>query len=80
MKKLPRRVQPTGLETVSVSAVRNGVARQTVIRAITDGRLPAYSAETNADHPIFLVKPSDADALWATRKKPLVVDPELIFA
>lgn len=82
MNKLPtvKRVQATGLETVARSAKRKRIARQTVLRAIYDGRLPAYSATSNGESDIYLVNPADADALWGVRTEPLVHDPDLVFA
>lgn len=76
----PRRVQPTGLETVSACAARFGLARTSVVRAINSGRLPAYTADTHEGYDLLLVKPSDADAIWAARRKPLAIDKELVFA
>lgn len=75
-----RRIQPTGLETVTACAERFGMSRTNVVRAINSGRLPAYTADTNEGYDLFLIKPSDADALWAARRKPLAIDPELVFA
>lgn len=74
-----RRTQHTGLRTVSGIASQFDVARTTVVRAINDGRLPAYTADGDGG-VLFLVKPADAEALWGLRAQPLSHDPELIFA
>ncbi|BBZ00520.1 hypothetical protein MFAL_39860 [Mycolicibacterium fallax] len=71
------RVQHLGLETVSSIHRRHNIARQTVLRAIESGRLPAYVAKTDdVGRPIYLVKPSDADSLWGI----LPIDHELVSA
>lgn len=71
------RVQHLGLETVTSIHRRLGVTRQTISHAISTGRLPAYVTHTDNDQRvIYLVKPSDADALWGQ----LSIDPELAFA
>lgn len=80
MKEQKTRVQNIGLSTVSGIARRYGLTRPSVMYAIRTGRLPAYRASTDDGRGLFLVKPSDADALWGTRVKPLAIDPELTFA
>lgn len=76
------RLQRLNLATPGTIARTHGVARETVFKAINDGRLPAYvvttANPTRRGH--FLIRPADADALWGLRKKPLELDPELVFA
>lgn len=45
-------------------AMRFVKARQTVLKAIADGRLPAESVEIAGGRRVYLVDPADADALW----------------
>ncbi|MDB2220701.1 Uncharacterised protein [Mycobacteroides abscessus subsp. abscessus] len=51
---------------VSIIAARCRKARQTVILAITEGRLPADELEIGGGRRVYLVDPSDADRLWPT--------------
>ncbi|CPR84283.1 Uncharacterised protein [Mycobacteroides abscessus] len=51
---------------VSIIAARCRKARQTVILAITEGRLPADELEIGGGRRGYLVDPSDADRLWPT--------------
>ena len=51
---------------VTIIAARCRKARQTVLLAITEGRLPADELEIGGGRRVYLVDPSDADALWGT--------------
>lgn len=52
--------------SVSIVAMRFRKARQTVLKAITEGRLPAESVPIAGGRRVYLVDPRDADALWGT--------------
>lgn len=41
-------------------------ARQTVLKAITEGRLPAESVPIAGGRRVYLIDPADAEALWST--------------
>lgn len=51
---------------VSLIAARCRKARQTVLLAISEGRLPADELEIGGGRRGYLVDPADADALWGT--------------
>lgn len=51
---------------VSLIAARCRKARQTVLLAISEGRLPAESVPIAGGRRVYLVDPRDADALWGT--------------
>lgn len=50
---------------VSIIAARCRKARQTVLLAISEGRLPADELEIGGGRKVYLVDPADADALWS---------------
>lgn len=45
-------------------AMRFVKARQTVLKAIGDGRLPAEELEIAGGRRVWLIDPDDAEALW----------------
>lgn len=49
---------------VSIIAARCRKARQTVLLAITEGRLPADELEIGGGRRVYLVDPADAERLW----------------
>lgn len=51
---------------VSLIAARCRKARQTVLLAISEGRLPADELLIGGGRRVYLVDPRDADALWGT--------------
>ncbi|CPX22434.1 Uncharacterised protein [Mycobacteroides abscessus subsp. abscessus] len=52
--------------SVSIVAMRFRKARQTVLKAITEGRLPAESVPIAGGRRVYLIDPADAEALWST--------------
>lgn len=48
-------------------ADRCGVARSGVYQAIAAGRLPALRISHGGNRATYLIRPEDADALWAYR-------------
>ncbi|WP_157931163.1 hypothetical protein [Mycobacteroides abscessus] len=58
------RVLRVGLETVGACALRKHKSPSAVRAAITDGRLPAITATAPNRRAYYLVRPTDADALW----------------
>ncbi|SKR18944.1 Uncharacterised protein [Mycobacteroides abscessus subsp. abscessus] len=53
-------------QKVSVSAVahRYGIVRQTVLAAISAGRLPAEPIPIAGERRVWLIEPADAERLW----------------
>lgn len=49
---------------VSIIAARCRKARQTVLLAVTEGRLPAEELEIGGGRRVYLIDPEDAEALW----------------
>lgn len=66
------------LETPSASALRLGIARNTVIAAMQDGRIPVYLIHGKVGME-RLIKIADADAIW-NRGRALSIDAELVAA
>ncbi len=58
------RVVRVDLETVGACALRKGKSPSAVRTAIADGRLPAITATAPNRRAYYLVRPTDADALW----------------
>ncbi|KRQ26398.1 hypothetical protein AOT83_19160 [Mycobacteroides sp. H001] len=52
--------------SVSLIAMRSRKARCTVLKAISEGRLPAESLEIGGGRRVYLIDPADAEALWPT--------------
>ncbi len=53
-------------QKVSVSAVAHhyGIVRQTVLAAISAGRLPAEAIPIAGERRVWLIEPADAERLW----------------
>ncbi|WP_139360091.1 hypothetical protein [Mycobacterium sp. D16Q16] len=49
---------------VSIIAARCRKARQTVLLAVTEGRLPAEELEIGGGRRVYLIDPEDAERLW----------------
>lgn len=49
---------------MSIVAMRFVKARQTVLKAIGDGRLPAESVPIAGGRRVYLIDPEDAERLW----------------
>ncbi|MDO3012497.1 hypothetical protein P5V34_00690 [Mycobacteroides abscessus subsp. abscessus] len=49
---------------VSLIAMRSRKARCTVLKAITEGRLPAESVPIGGGRRVYLIDPEDAERLW----------------
>ncbi|MBN7566655.1 Uncharacterised protein [Mycobacteroides abscessus subsp. abscessus] len=49
---------------VSIIAARCRKARQTVLLAISEGRLPADELEIGGGRRVYLIDPEDAERLW----------------
>lgn len=74
-----RRLHPLKLETTGSTAARKGISDRAVQAAISAGRLPVYTAAAPNGGVTYLVRPEDADKLWAHRAE-LPGLPELIPA
>lgn len=49
---------------MSIIAARCRKARQTVLLAISEGRLPADELEIGGGRRVYLIDPEDAERLW----------------
>lgn len=49
---------------MSIIAARCRKARQTVLLAVTEGRLPAEELEIGGGRRVYLIDPEDAERLW----------------